>query len=134
MAHTSVSQANYASSPYNSSLQTGNRLLTIPYQNMSGLFYDMSSSQQQHQQQQQPQQHQLIESHSLKVECPSPPCSARSPVLASAGHSPDQRQLHSPHIVNLENCSSGPARKRQKLENSHLERPTVLLAGSGHSS
>ncbi|XP_033221304.1 box A-binding factor-like isoform X2 [Belonocnema kinseyi] len=133
MAHTSVAQANYASSLYNSSPQTGSRLATNPYQAMSGLFYDMTASQQHHQQQQQPQQHQLLESHSLKVECPSPPCSARSPVLVSAGHSPEQRQLPSPHIVTLENCTSGPVRKRQKLENSHLERPTVLLAGSGHS-
>lgn len=131
MAHTSVSQGTYANSLYSSSSQAGSRLSTNPYQTqMPGLFYDMSVSQQ-HQQQQQPQQHQLIVSHSLKVECPSPPCSARSPVLASAGQSPEH-QLSSPHIVNLENCSSGPPRKRQKLDN-HLERPTVLLTGSGHS-
>ncbi|XP_043469552.1 box A-binding factor-like isoform X2 [Leptopilina heterotoma] len=137
MAHTSVSQGNYANSLYSSSSQAGSRLSTNAYQTpMLGSFYDMTVTQQhqqqQQQQQQQPQQHQLIDSHSLKVECPSPPCSARSPILVSAGQSPEH-QLSSPHIVTLENCSSAPPRKRQKLDNNQLERSTVLINGIGHS-
>ncbi|XP_051160725.1 box A-binding factor-like isoform X3 [Leptopilina boulardi] len=133
MAHTSVSQGTYANSLYSSSSQAGSRLSTNAYQTpMSGLFYDIPVSQHQ-QQQQQPQQHQLIDSHSLKVECPSPPCSARSPVLVSGGQSPEH-QLSSPHIVTLENCSTGPPRKRQKIDNNHLERSTVLITGSGLSA
>ena len=120
-------EANYKRTLWNPNLQRDKKPLRLPHQNMSGLVDDMSSYQQ-HQEQQQPQQHQLIESYSLKVEYPSPPCSARSPVLASVGHSPDQRQLQSSHIVNLENCSSGSSRKRKMLENSHLEIPNVLLA------
>ena len=142
MAHGTMAQSNYGNSLYSANSQAGSRLSTNPYQSpMSNLFYDISVSQQQHQHQQQqqqqqqqpPQQHQLIDRHSLKRECPSPPCSAHSPVLVSAGHSPEQRQLNSPHIVTLENCSSGPGRRRQKLDNGHLERPTVLLASSGHT-
>jgi len=92
------------------------------------LYYDMITSQQQ-QQQQQPHQ-QLLENHSPKIECPSPPCTTRSPGMVSAGQSPDHHQLTSPHIVTLGSPSTSPAGSKIMLDNGHLERPTVVSISS----
>ncbi|XP_015587192.1 box A-binding factor isoform X2 [Cephus cinctus] len=82
-----------------------------------------------HPQQQHQHQH-LIEGHSLKVEYPSPPCTTRSPVVVSAGHSPDHHQLTSSHIVTLGNSSPSHASNKIMLDNGHLERPTVVSISS----
>ncbi|XP_054014284.1 box A-binding factor-like isoform X2 [Hylaeus anthracinus] len=97
-----------------------------------GIYYEMIASQQQQQQQQQQQHHQhqqLLETHSPKVECPSPPCANRSPVMISADHSPDH-QLTTPHIVTLGNSSPSSGAAKIILDNGHLERPTVVSISS----
>ncbi|KAL6255434.1 hypothetical protein P5V15_013769 [Pogonomyrmex californicus] len=123
MAHTGVSQVTYPSSLYGSP-QSSSRI--VPYQ---PVYYDMIASQQQQQQQQQ-QQHQLLETHSPKIECPSPPCTTRSPGMISAGQSPDHHQLTSPHIVTLGSPSTSPAGSKIMLDNGHLERSTVVSISS----
>jgi len=121
MAHTGVSQVTYPGSLYGSS-QLSSR--TVPYQ---PIYYDLITSQQQQQQQ---QQHQLMETHSPKIECPSPPCATRSPGMVSAGQSPDHHQLTSPHIVTLGSPSTSPAGSKIMLDNGHLERSTVVSISS----
>lgn len=118
MAHTGVSQVTYPSSLYGSS-QSSSRL--GPYQ---PVYYDLITSQQQQ------QQHQLLETHSPKIECPSPPCTTRSPGMVSAGQSPDHHQLTSPHIVTLGSPSTSPAGSKTMLDNGHLERSTVVSISS----
>ncbi|XP_071560894.1 uncharacterized protein [Temnothorax nylanderi] len=120
MAHTGVSQVTYPSSLYGSP-QSSSRL--VPYQ---PVYYDLIASQQQQQ-----QQHQLLETHSPKIECPSPPCTTRSPGMVSAGQSPDHHhQLTSPHIVTLGSPSTSPAGSKIMLDNGHLERSTVVSISS----
>ncbi|XP_020287621.1 box A-binding factor-like isoform X2 [Pseudomyrmex gracilis] len=87
------------------------------------MYYDVT------QQQQQQQHQQLMETHSPKIECPSPP-STRSPGMISAGQSPDHHQLASPHIVTLGNSSTSPGGTKLMLDNGHLERPTVVSISS----
>ncbi|XP_012061619.1 PREDICTED: box A-binding factor-like [Atta cephalotes] len=118
MAHTGVSQMTYSSNLYGSSQSSG-RL--VPYQ---PVYYDLITSQQQQ------QQHQLLETHSPKIECPSPPCATRSPGMVSAGQSPDHHQLTSPHIVTLGSPSTSPAGSKIMLDNGHLERSTVVSISS----
>ncbi|XP_018308709.1 box A-binding factor isoform X3 [Mycetomoellerius zeteki] len=116
MAHTGVSQMTYPSNLYGSS-QSSSRL--VPYQ---PVYYDLITSQQ--------QQQQLLETHSPKIECPSPPCTTRSPGMVSAGQSPDHHQLTSPHIVTLGSPSTSPAGSKIILDNGHLERSTVVSISS----
>ncbi|XP_011687832.1 PREDICTED: box A-binding factor-like isoform X2 [Wasmannia auropunctata] len=118
MAHTGVSQVTYPSSLYSSS-QSSSRM--IPYQ---PVYYDLITSQQQQ------QQHQLLETHSPKTECPSPPCATRSPGMVSVGQSPDHHHLTSPHIVTLGSPSTSPAGSKIMLDNGHLERSTVVSISS----
>ncbi|XP_071858199.1 uncharacterized protein isoform X2 [Bombus fervidus] len=128
MNHTAVPQVSYGSNLYGSP-QSASRI--VSYQ--SEMYYDMIASQQQQPQQQQQQQHQhqqLLETHSPKVECPSPPCANRSPVMISASHSPDHHQLASPHIVTLGNSSPNTAATKIILDNGHLDRPTVVSISS----
>ncbi|CAL1681874.1 unnamed protein product [Lasius platythorax] len=120
MAHTGVSQVSYASNLY--SAQASSRTHCGPYPSSTGLYYEMINSQQ-------PQQ-QLLETHSPKIECPSPPCATRSPGIVSAGQSPDHHQLTSPHIVTLGSPSSSPAGPKIMLDNGHLERSTVVSISS----
>ncbi|XP_033193486.2 uncharacterized protein LOC117158556 isoform X3 [Bombus vancouverensis nearcticus] len=131
MNHTAVPQVSYGSNLYGSPQSTSR---IVSYQ--SEMYYDMIASQQQQpQQQQQQHQHQhqhqqLLETHSPKVECPSPPCANRSPVMLSASHSPDHHQLASPHIVTLGNSSPNTAATKIILDNGHLDRPTVVSISS----
>ncbi|XP_050600491.1 hornerin-like isoform X2 [Bombus affinis] len=127
MNHTAVPQVTYGSNLYGSP-QSASRI--VSYQ--SEMYYDMIASQQQQpqQQQQQHQHQQLLETHSPKVECPSPPCANRSPVMISASHSPDHHQLASPHIVTLGNSSPNTAATKIILDNGHLDRPTVVSISS----
>ncbi|XP_078040098.1 uncharacterized protein LOC144471681 isoform X2 [Augochlora pura] len=74
----------------------------------------------QHQQQHQQHHPQLLETHSLKIECPSP----------CANRSPDHHQLASPHIVTLENSSPTAATAKMIMDNGHLDRPTVVSMSS----
>ncbi|CAD1474013.1 unnamed protein product, partial [Heterotrigona itama] len=125
MSHAGMPQLSYGSSLYGSP-QSASRI--VSYQSTtSGIYYDMIASQQ-------PQQHhqhqQLLETHSPKVECPSPPCANRSPVMISANHSPDHHQLASPHIVTLGNSSPGTAATKIILDNGHIDRPTVVSISS----
>jgi hypothetical protein len=125
LSHSSVSQTTYTSSLYGTQPQA-NRISTISYQSgMPNIYYDVMSQQHQQQQtsQQQQQSHNLENHHSPKVECPSPPCTTRSPVLVSADHSPDHQISSSPHIVTLTNSSPGPA---GKLLIDTIERPSVV--------
>ena len=142
MSHGGMAQLSYGSSLYGSP-QSASRI--VSYQSTaSGIYYDMIASQQpqpqpqhqhqhQHQHQQQHQQQhqhqQLLETHSPKVECPSPPCANRSPVMISANHSPDH-QLASPHIVTLGNSSPGTATAKIIFDNGHIDRPTVVSISS----
>lgn len=118
MAHSGVPQVTYPSSLYGSP-QSSSRI--VPYQ---PVYYDLITS---HQQQ---PQHQLLETHSPKIECPSPPCTTRSPGMVSAGQSPDHHQLTSPHIVTLGSPSTSPAGSKIMLDNGHLERSTVVSISS----
>lgn len=123
MAHTGVSQVSYANTLY-ANAQSSGRI--VSYQPTTpGLYYDMIASQQQQQHQQ------LLDSHSPKIECPSPPCETRSPGggMVSAGESPDHHQLTSPHIVTL-GPSTSPAGAKIILDNGHAERPTVVSLSS----
>lgn len=115
-AHTGVSQVTYPSNLY-SSPQASSRI--VPYQ---PVYYDLITSQQ--------QSHQLLETHSPKIECPSPPCTTRSPGIVSANQSPDHHQLTSPHIVTLSSPSTSPAGSKIMLDNGHLERSTVVSISS----
>ncbi|XP_011332333.1 box A-binding factor isoform X2 [Ooceraea biroi] len=130
MAHSggvSVTHAvTYANSFFDNA-QSSSRI--VSYQANPTLYYDMITSQQQQQQQQQPHQ-QLLENHSPKIECPSPPCATRSPGMVSAGQSPDHHQLTSPHIVTLGSPSTSPTGSKIMLDNGHLERPTVVSISS----
>ena len=132
MSHAGMPQLSYGSSLYGSP-QSASRI--VSYQSAaSGIYYDMIASQQPQPQPQQHQQHhqhqQLLETHSPKVECPSPPCANRSPVMISASHSPDHHQLASPHIVTLGNSSPGTAAAKIILDNGHIDRPTVVSISS----
>ncbi|XP_076282112.1 uncharacterized protein LOC143209820 isoform X2 [Lasioglossum baleicum] len=103
--------------------QPSGRIVT--YQPASpGMYYDIMQQQQQHQQHQQHQQQhqhpQLLETHSPKVECPSP----------CANRSPDHHQLATPHIVTLENSSPSAAAAKMIIDNGHLDRPTVVSISS----
>lgn len=118
MTRTDVSQMTYPNSLYGSP-QPSSRMM--PYQ---PVYYDLITSQQQQ------QQHQLLETHSPKIECPSPPCTTRSPGMVSAGQSPDHHQLTSPHIVTLGSPSTSPAGSKIMLDNGHLERSTVVSISS----
>lgn len=128
MVHSVIPQVTYANALYSGTPQSGNRLVSYRSATPSGLYYEMINSQQQQQQQQQHQQ--LIETHSPKVECPSPPCATHSPGMMSAGHSPDHHQLTSPHIVTLGNSSPSSAGSKIMLDNGHLERATVVSISS----
>ncbi|XP_043283900.1 box A-binding factor-like isoform X2 [Venturia canescens] len=102
-------------------------------QNPSNAYYDSLANQQHQQQQQQHQQHQqLLETHSPKIECASPPGRlSRSPVLVSGSHSPDQHhQLASPHVATLSNLSVSSTMNKILMDNAHLERPTVVSISS----
>ncbi|XP_023290192.1 transcription factor GATA-4 [Orussus abietinus] len=123
--HNALPQVTYASTLY------GNSQPTL-YGNSQALYYDMITSQKLPQQQDQQQQHQqqLIEGHSPKVECPSPPGATGSPVLVSACHSPDNHQLTPSHIVTLGNSSPNSTCSKIMLDNGHLERPTVVSISS----
>ncbi|XP_015438602.1 PREDICTED: box A-binding factor-like isoform X2 [Dufourea novaeangliae] len=130
MGHAGVPQVSSNGVLYGS-FQPSGRI--VSYQSSTpGTYYDLIASQQQHQQQQhqQHQHQQLLETHSPKVECPSPPCANRSPVMISASHSPDHHQLSAPHIVTLENSSPGTAATKMMIDNGHLERPTVVSISS----
>ncbi|KAJ8686152.1 hypothetical protein QAD02_021946 [Eretmocerus hayati] len=137
LSHAGVTQPTYASSLYSSQPQA-NRISTISYQpTLSNVYYDVMAQQHQqhhqhhhhqhqHQHQQQQQQNHMLDNrHSPKVECPSPPCSTRSPIHGSAGHSPDHNQLAaaSPHIMSLNNTSPGPS---GKLLIDTIERPAGI--------
>lgn len=135
MAHTDVPQVTYTSrtiQPYTAALysnpQSSSRI--VSYQPAPTSYYDLITSQNQQQQQQEHQQ--LLETHSPKIECPSPPCSTgvRSPGMVSQSQSPDHHQLASPHIVTLGSPSTSPAGSKIMLDNGHLERPTVVSISS----
>ncbi|XP_026667227.1 box A-binding factor-like isoform X3 [Ceratina calcarata] len=126
---TQVAQASYGNTLYGSPQSSGSIVCYSPI-----TYHDMIASQQQQpQQQQQQQQHQqLLENHSPKVECPSPPCANRSPGIISAGHSPDHHhQLTTPHIVTLgSNSSPSAGATKIILDNGHPNRPTVVSISS----
>ncbi|XP_039306205.1 box A-binding factor isoform X2 [Solenopsis invicta] len=113
MAHTGVSQVPYPGNLYGSP-QSSNRIVSYA----QPVYFDLPQ-----------QQHQLLETHSPKIECPSPPCT-RSPGMVSAGQSPDHHQLTSPHIVTLGSPSTSPAGPKIMLDNGHLERSTVVSISS----
>ncbi|XP_043254933.1 box A-binding factor-like isoform X1 [Colletes gigas] len=132
MGHAGVAKMTYSNALYGS-FQPSNRI--VSYQSNPGIYYESIASQQQQQQQQQQQHHQhqhqqLLETHSPKVECPSPPCANRSPVMISASHSPDHHQLAAPHIVTLGNSSPSTGAPKIILDNGHLDRPTVVSISS----
>ncbi|XP_063978767.1 box A-binding factor-like isoform X2 [Diachasmimorpha longicaudata] len=119
MAHTNVTQPPYSSSIYGENSQVSR--IVSSYQSNPNVYYDMLASQQQ-----QTQQH-LLDCHSPKVECPSPP--RGSPGMISANHSPDHH-LTSPHIVNLGTTSPNSTNTKHMMDNGHMERPTVVSISS----
>ncbi|XP_015112412.1 uncharacterized protein LOC107038045 isoform X2 [Diachasma alloeum] len=118
MAHTNVTQPSYPSTLYGENPQVSR--IVSSYQSNPSVYYDMLATQQQ-----QAQQH-LLDCHSPKVECPSPP---RGSPLISANHSPDHH-LTSPHIVNLGTTSPNVNNTKHMMVNGHMERPTVVSISS----
>ncbi|XP_011296858.1 box A-binding factor isoform X2 [Fopius arisanus] len=119
MAHSNVSQPTYPSALYSENSQVS-RIVSASYQSNPNMYYDMLASQQH-----QAQQH-LLDCHSPKIECPSPP--RGSPGIISANHSPNHH-LTSSHIVNLGNSSPNITNKHM-MDNGHMERPTVVSISS----
>ncbi|XP_034939684.1 box A-binding factor-like isoform X2 [Chelonus insularis] len=126
--HQNTSQSTYSHSIYSANSQGTGRVISYQPAIQVG-YYEMMESHQQQQQQQQQQQHQeLLDCHSPKVECSSP-SNRGSPALLSANHSPDHH-LTTPHIVTLGNSSPTTTNNKLMLDNSHLERPTVVSISS----
>ncbi|XP_012274501.2 siderophore biosynthesis regulatory protein URBS1 [Orussus abietinus] len=126
VSHDTLAQVSYPSILYGNS-QTTTRIMSYQPTTTSP-YYDMMTSQQQQHQQQQHQQQQLIDGHSPKAECPSPPVG--SPVVGFPGHSPDHHQLTPSHIVTLGYSSPSSTCSKVMMENGHLERHTVVSISS----